>query len=46
MAVSDRSRQIASPRQTIRRTKFSPDAARLPPRGQAAYAYMSHNAAR
>jgi putative holliday junction resolvase len=29
IAVSDRRRQIASPRETIRRTKFSPDAARL-----------------
>jgi putative holliday junction resolvase len=29
IAVSDRGRQIASPRETIRRTKFSPDAARL-----------------
>ena len=29
VAVSDRSRRIASPRETIRRTKFGPDAARL-----------------
>jgi putative holliday junction resolvase len=29
IAVSDRRRQIASPRETIRRTRFSPDAARL-----------------
>jgi putative holliday junction resolvase len=29
IAVSDRRRQIASPRETIRRTSFSPDAARL-----------------
>jgi putative holliday junction resolvase len=29
IAVSDRNRQIASPRETIRRTKFAPDAARL-----------------
>jgi len=29
VAVSDRNRQIASPRETIRRTKFGPDAARL-----------------
>jgi putative holliday junction resolvase len=29
IAVSDRNRQIASPRETIRRTRFGPDAARL-----------------
>jgi putative Holliday junction resolvase len=29
VAVSDRSRRIASPRETIRRTRFGPDAARL-----------------
>jgi putative holliday junction resolvase len=29
IAVSDRSRQIATPRETIRRTKFGADAARL-----------------
>ena len=29
IAVSDRNRQIASPRETILRTKFGPDAARL-----------------
>jgi putative holliday junction resolvase len=29
IAVSDRSRRIASPRETIRRSKFAPDAARL-----------------
>jgi putative Holliday junction resolvase len=29
IAMSDRSRLIASPRETIRRTKFAPDAARL-----------------
>ena len=29
IAVSDRSRRIASPRETIRRTRFGPDAARL-----------------
>ena len=29
VAMSDRSRRIASPRETIRRTRFAPDAARL-----------------
>ncbi|MFW6076240.1 MAG: Holliday junction resolvase RuvX [Hyphomicrobiales bacterium] len=29
IAMSDRSRRIASPRETIRRSKFAPDAARL-----------------